>query len=355
MNEIPQSPANRKLATWLLFCAAVVFLMIMLGGLTRLTGSGLSIVEWEPIMGTIPPLSEADWQELFDKYKASPQYQQVNQGMDLEGFKGIFWLEYLHRVLGRIIGIIFLLPLIYFAIKRQVPKELMPKLVGLFVLGGLQGFLGWYMVKSGLVDVPRVSQYRLTAHLGLAVLIYAAMIWIALSLIFAGRPAKSKVGQGFRIYSYSISVLLFFMILSGGLVSGIHAGFAYNTFPLMDGHFFPPGLYGLESAWASAFNDITTVQFNHRIFAYTLFLLITLFLVLGLRAGMKGRARAGTIFMMLFLLIQVSLGISTLILVVPITLAVLHQGGAVLLFTLSLFVSHSLRSDALYGQRKRAY
>jgi heme a synthase len=345
MNEVIQQRYNRQLALWLLVCAAVVFGMIVLGGVTRLTGSGLSMVEWKPLMGAIPPLTEAQWQETFDKYQQFPQYQTVNQGMDLPGFKRIFAYEYAHRLLGRLIGLIFFIPLVFFWWTKRIPARHVPKLIGLFVLGGLQGLLGWYMVKSGLVDIPRVSQYRLVAHLGLAVIIYSAMVWIALDLLYPGSQSDPHAGPGLKRFAFALSGLLFVMILSGGLVSGIHAGFAYNTFPLMDGRFFPLGLYGFDPIWTSIFEDITTVQFNHRLLAYLLTLLIVSFFVIAMRADVSGRTRVGACALMGMLLVQVSLGISTLLLMVPVPLAAAHQGGAILLLTTSLYLSHSLRNN----------
>lgn len=337
----PQQIYNRQIATWLLICAAVIFGMIVLGGVTRLTGSGLSMVEWKPLMGIVPPLNEEQWQETFDKYKQYPQYQKVNHGMDLAGFKRIFAYEYAHRVLGRLIGVLFFVPMVFFWWKKRVPPGTLPKLITLFALGGLQGLLGWYMVQSGLVDMPRVSQYRLVAHLGLAVIVYAYMLWVALDLLYASQPAQSQGSRRLRISAFALNGLIFVMILSGGLVSGIHAGFAYNTFPLMDGRFFPIGLYGLDPAWTSIFNDITTVQFNHRMLAYLLVILITTFAIIALRADVRGRARTGVYLFLAMLAIQVSLGISTLLLIVPVPLAAAHQGGAILLLSASLFVSHS--------------
>lgn len=345
MNDVSQQRYNRQLATWLLVCASVIFGMIVLGGVTRLTGSGLSIVEWKPLMGVIPPLSEQEWQETFEQYRQFPEYQQVNRGMDLSAFKRIFAYEYAHRLLGRLIGVIFFFPLVFFWWKGRIPAQHKPKLVGLFVLGGLQGFLGWYMVQSGLVDIPRVSQYRLVAHLGLAVIIYAYMLWVAFDLLYPGSQFDPCSGRGLKRFSYGLTALLFVMILSGGLVSGIHAGFAYNTFPLMDGRFFPLGLYGLDPTWNSIFEDITTVQFNHRMLAYLLTILIVSFVIVARRTRVSGRTKTGTYAMLTMLLVQVTLGITTLLLIVPVSLAAAHQGGAILLLTTALYVSHSLKNN----------
>ena len=238
LSTLQQQRYDRQVASWLLLCAAVIFGMIVLGGVTRLTGSGLSMVEWRPLMGVIPPLSEEAWLETFEKYKQYPEYQKVNLGMDLSGFKSIFMYEYLHRVLGRLIGVLFFIPLVLFAWKGRVRPGMMPKLWALFLLGGLQGLLGWYMVKSGLVDNPRVSQYRLTAHLGLAVMIYAYMLWVALDLLYPR-------GEGHRRARLSLVMvaLVYLMILSGGLVAGTRAGFAYSTWPLMGTSFISPGTF----------------------------------------------------------------------------------------------------------------
>jgi cytochrome c oxidase assembly protein subunit 15 len=341
----PQKNNNRQIAIWLLICAAVIFCMIVLGGVTRLTGSGLSMVEWRPIMGILPPITDAQWDEVFDEYKQTPEYKKVNHRMTRDEFKRIFYPEYFHRVLGRVIGMIFFFPFVFFLWQGKVPPSLTPKLWMLFVLGGLQGLLGWYMVKSGLVDVPRVSQYRLTAHLGLAVIIYAYMIWLAMSLLFY-RDYQSEnyaTDRTMQRTSLALSVLVFFMILSGGLVAGLDAGFAYNTFPLMDGRLFPSGLYNLQPAWLSIFEDITTVQFNHRIFAYCLIVLIVGFAVFSFIRGITGKKRLAVILFLVALILQVLLGIITLLLVVPVSLAAAHQAGAIVLLTASLFTAFCFR------------
>src|SRR6266545_6700798 len=216
---------NRVVAVWLLACCALVFAMVVVGGVTRLTHSGLSIVEWQPIVGALPPLGDDDWQEAFRKYQQSPEFQQVNPDMNLSGFKRIFWWEYFHRLLGRLIGAAFLLPLLWFALRGRIARTLTWKFAVIFGLGALQGALGWYMVQSGLVDDPRVSQYRLTAHLGIAFLIYAAMLWIALDSLF---PRASPDSGRLRRFAFALVALIFVMVLSGGLVAGTRAGLAYN-------------------------------------------------------------------------------------------------------------------------------
>lgn len=316
---------DRNVVIWLLICALTIYGMIVLGGVTRLTESGLSIVEWKPVVGVLPPLDESQWQREFEKYQQFPEFQKVNTSMDLDGFKKIFWLEYLHRLLGRLIGVLFFLPLVVFWWRGHIRPAFKPHLLALFVLGGLQGVLGWYMVKSGLVDNPRVSQYRLTSHLGLAVLIYGYMVWLIARLRWSepatNRPRWVWVALG----------ATFVMILSGGLVAGIRAGHAYNTWPLMAGQWIPPGLYDYQPAWLAAFEQITTVQFNHRMLAYLLTGLLLLLVRRLCRAGPGLRPWA--IFLLSALALQVSLGISTLLLAVPVWLGALHQAGAVLLFT----------------------
>lgn len=339
MNEIQQRN-NRQIAGWLLICAAVILSMILLGGVTRLTNSGLSMVEWKPLMGVIPPLTQEDWQETFAKYQQYPEYQKVNHGMTVDEFKSIFMYEYLHRVLGRSIGVLFLIPFLYFYVTKKIPSGLTPKLIVMFILGGCQGLLGWYMVKSGLVDNPRVSQYRLTAHFGAAVIIYGYILWVAFGLREAVNGRLYP--QLLKVSSWVLSGLIFLMMLSGALVAGTRAGFAYPTFPLMGDSFIPEGLYTMTPGWLSAFEDITTIQFNHRMFAYLLVILISLFAAMSLRQNLSNPLRKGIYALFGLMVVQVSLGISTLLLHVPVAIAAAHQGVAVLLLTASLYISHSV-------------
>lgn len=335
----PTQAINDKLiARWLLTCAVVIFGMILLGGVTRLTDSGLSMVEWKPLMGIIPPLSQYDWQQLFVKYQQFPEYQKINLGMSLDEFKVIFMYEYLHRVLGRLIGLIFFIPFVYFYFSRRISPELLPKLLLMLFLGGCQGLMGWYMVKSGLVDVPHVSQYRLTAHLGLAIVIYGFIIWTALGLI--NKPSDQP--SGLTKPACILSGLVFLMILSGGLVAGTKAGHAYSTWPLMGDSFIPAGLYDMSPAWLSAFENITTIQFNHRMFAYLIAILMIGFSVVALRSNISSKVRIGVYSMLGLLVVQICLGISTIVFHVPVATAAAHQVGAVALLTATLFVSHSL-------------
>ncbi|MAL96094.1 MAG: heme A synthase [Haliea sp.] len=316
--------------------------MILLGGVTRLTHSGLSMVEWRPLMGIIPPLTEQAWLEVFEKYRQFPEYQKINRGMSLDAFKSIFMYEYLHRVLGRLIGVLFFFPMLYFALKGRIRAGMMPKLWGLFLLGACQGLLGWYMVKSGLVDDPHVSQYRLTAHLGLAVLIYAWMLWLIYDLLTLS-PRPGQMRGGVARWGLVLVGLVYLMILSGGLVAGTRAGFAFSTWPLMGSSFIPPGLYSGDPAWLDAFEDITAIQFNHRIFAYLLFVLIHGFAFFLWRRLGTFRAKVACVCLVLALWLQVTLGIKTLLLHVPVSLAAAHQGGAVVLLSAMLFAAHTAR------------
>lgn len=323
----------------------MVFIMVVVGGVTRLTDSGLSIVEWQPVSGTLPPMSQSEWDEFHQKYQETPQYQKINKGMSVDEFKTIFWWEYVHRLLGRLIGLVFFIPFVYFLIRKQIDKPLGIKLSGIFVLGGLQGLMGWYMVMSGLVNDPHVSQYRLTAHLGLAFVIFAAMFWVATDLLYDKNksPHDPEALQGIRRFSIGLSWLIFIMVLSGGLVAGIRAGLAYNTFPLMNGHFIPPEIFILEPWWRNFFDNMATVQFDHRMIAWVLMFTIPYFWFKARKQQLSNSAKLACNLLLIMLVIQVSLGISTLLLAVPLKLAAAHQGGAMLLFTAALWVNHKLR------------
>jgi len=335
---------HKAIAIWLLACCATIFGMIILGGVTRLTGSGLSMVEWAPIMGILPPLNDKEWHDAFLLYQQFPEFQLKNFHMSVHDFKSIFWFEYGHRLLGRSIGMIFLLPFLFFLFRGKIEKALTPKLITMFVLGGLQGLMGWYMVKSGLVNDPRVSQYRLTAHLGLAVAIYAYMLWVALGLLYPkiNETTKTSVHKLGRL-SLIITGFIIFTILSGGFVAGTHAGFAFNTFPLMNGKLIPDGLFAHTPLWLNFFENIVTVQFDHRVLATLLFVIVSVFWFKAGKLELHPLARTGRHLLLAALLLQITLGISTLLLVVPVALGAAHQAGAILLLTAALFVSQQLR------------
>lgn len=332
---------RRVIAAWLYVCCALLFAMVVVGGVTRLTHSGLSITEWQPIVGTLPPLSDADWADAFAKYRATPEYLQVNPSMDSEAFKRIFWWEYAHRLLGRAIGAVFLLVYVWFLVHRRIPPGYAGALFAIFVLGGLQGALGWYMVQSGLIDDPRVSHLRLTAHLGLAFLIFGMMFWSALSLE-RSRTAISG-NAALKYFAGALTGLVFLMVLAGGLVAGIRAGFAYNTFPLMNGDWVPAEVLMLEPWYRNFTDNMATVQFDHRLLAAALAILVPWFVWRIHRNGHLSplTRRAANLFLAL-LLVQFGLGIATLLLVVPPPLAAAHQGGAMLLLAAALNVTHLL-------------
>ncbi len=326
---------RRAVAAWLFVCAAFTFAIVVIGGITRLTESGLSIVEWQPLVGALPPLSQADWEALFAKYRETPQYQKVFSAIGLEGFKSIFWWEYAHRLLGRVIGLVFLIPFLYFHLKKKLSKPLTWKLAGLFVLGGLQGAMGWYMVQSGLVDDPRVSHFRLTAHLGLALLIFSAEFWLALGLLNEKTEPRKPL-------ALLVAGLIFLMALSGGLVAGLRAGHAYNTFPLMNGHLVPPEAFMLEPWWQNFFWNVATVQLVHRAFFWLLLVLVPLLWWQAQRTEAKIAAH----HLLGMFALQTTLGIATLLLAVPVTLAAAHQAGAVLLLGAALWTAQAFRREA---------
>jgi len=336
---------RRRVAAWLLVCAALVFVMVVVGGVTRLTHSGLSIVEWQPLVGTLPPLSQAEWQTLFAKYQLTPEFKSVNFDIDLDGFKSIFWWEYFHRLLGRLIGVVFLLPLLWFLLRRRLERRLAWQLAGVFALGALQGALGWYMVMSGLVDNPRVSHFRLTAHLGVALAIFAAELWLALGLLSprcAAPKQRDEMGPLGRP-ALLLAALVFVMALSGGFVAGLRAGSAYNTFPLMNGHWIPPEILMLEPWWENFLYNLATVQFVHRMIAWLLIFLVPWLWYRARREPRASYASLACTLLVTVLAVQVTLGIVTLVNGVPLVPAAAHQGGAVALLGAALWAAHALR------------
>jgi heme a synthase len=330
-----------RVRAWLIAVAALVFVMVSIGGATRLTGSGLSITEWQPIMGAVPPLSETDWLEAFAKYRQIPQYRHVNRGMSLEAFKFIFWWEWTHRFLGRLIGIAFLLPFLYFLAAGQLPRGLTPRLAGIFALGALQGFVGWYMVRSGLADRIDVSQYRLALHLTLAILIFGALVWVILSLDVPERaPTTPAPGAG---GAAGIVLLVVVQIVLGAFVAGLRAGASYNTWPLMDGSLIPGGLGAMHPWYLNLFENALTVQFNHRIVAYAL-VLATLWHAWTVRGrGADAHGRTSSAVLAAAVLAQAAVGIWTLLLQVPLVLGLAHQAGAAALSGVAVWHLHRMR------------
>lgn len=343
--SLPQARSGaRPVAIWLFALCAMVLVMVTLGGATRLTGSGLSIMEWAPIMGALPPMSQAEWERLYDLYTKIPQYALVNQGFGLEGFKGIFWLEWTHRLWGRLMGVAFAGPLLWFAVRGRIDRRLALRLFGLLVLGGLQGVVGWVMVASGFeADRTAVSPYRLVAHLGLAVGLYAALLWMALDLwrrdarteVMAGAPLRWAVG--------AVTGLVALTMLAGGFVAGLKAGLTYNTFPLMDGKLVPDGYLSLRPAWLNLFENVGAVQFDHRLLA-TVTGLATLGTVFyGMRRS-AGTVRTALHWLGMAVVAQYALGVATLLYVVPVGLGALHQAMAMLVLTAALVSLHLVRA-----------
>jgi heme a synthase len=329
----PSHARRRLIRAWLYAVAALVFAMVMVGGATRLTGSGLSIVEWKPVTGTLPPLSEAQWSAEFEKYKTIPQYQQINRGMSLDEFKTIYWWEWTHRFLGRLIGVAFLLPFLFFLWRGWIEPELRARLWAIFALGALQGAVGWWMVASGLAERTSVSQYRLSFHLTLACLIYAALIWTAQRP--ATRPPHTAPTP-LRAGALALLVLVFVQIYLGALVAGLHAGLAYNTWPLMDGRLLPDlsELLLLEPIWRNPFENALMVQFNHRTVAYLLWLAA---IVHAVAVGRNDRrALAGAVLLAGAITVQAALGIVTLLQQAPVGLALAHQAFALAVLTLAV-------------------
>jgi len=339
----------RAVARWLLSVAALIWIMVAIGGATRLTGSGLSIMEWAPLSGTLPPLTQAEWQRLYDLYRTIPQYQLLNAGFGMEGFKQIFWLEWLHRFWGRLIGLAYLLPFLWLWWRGAIPRALMPRLWLLFALGGLQGAIGWFMVASGFdADRTAVSPYRLVLHLSMAFVLFGLVTWTALGLL---RPmperlppeAEAKRGR-VRRQVQAVFWLAAATMLAGGFVAGIRAGFTYNSFPLMDGRLVPAGYLDLEPIWKNLTANIAAVQFNHR-------LLATLTGLAALGAGVAawrhlapGLARRAVLLLVGAVGLQYALGILTLVHVVPVGLGTLHQTVAVGVLAAGLFAWHCLRA-----------
>jgi cytochrome c oxidase assembly protein subunit 15 len=338
---------DRAVGLWLLICAGMIFVMVLLGGITRLSGSGLSIMEWKPLMGALPPMSSAEWERVFALYREIAQYKTVNHGMSLAEFQGIFWWEWSHRLWGRLIGVVFFLPFLYFLARgylRKAPGKpsLAPKLGAIFLLGALQGGIGWYMVASGFEDRDSVSQYRLVLHLGMALVIYALILWSALDLL----QPKAIACAGARVLRRHTILLLALIAIElclGGLVAGLHGGLIYNDFPLMNGDLVAPDVFARSPWWANVTENPGGAQFFHRIGALLITLTLLALVWRAWRIDLPDILRGRMLLLLLALILQVGLGVSTLILVVPLPLAVAHQGGAVVLLSATLFVLHGLK------------
>jgi cytochrome c oxidase assembly protein subunit 15 len=334
------APGRRAVGIWLLCVAVLIVAMLAVGGLTRLTGSGLSITQWDPIVGAVPPLSHADWEEAFSKYQQIPQYRLVNAGMTLEAFKGIFWWEWIHRFLGRLIGFAFFVPFVWFAATGAIGRKDWPRMLLLFALGGLQGFVGWWMVQSGLEVRVSVSQYRLAIHLGVAVLLLGAILWVALEYLRPRIEAKSgvaaKLAAGF-------AGMVFLQMMLGALVAGLHAGRHYNTWPSMNGEFLPE--HSFDQGWLSFFETPALAQFNHRMVAYVVAAsawLLWSWLRTRSKASLPAMARYASSVVLAITAVQIVLGIEALLYQVPVALSALHQVVAALLFCAAIWQAFEL-------------
>jgi heme a synthase len=314
---------------WLFAVAALIFCMVIVGGATRLTDSGLSITEWQPLLGAVPPLSAADWQAAFEKYRQIPEFQLINRGMGIDDFKFIYWWEWSHRFFGRFIGLAFILPFAYFAATGALTFRMGLRCAVLLVLGGLQGALGWYMVASGLVDRVDVSQYRLAAHLTLAAVIFAATLWVAFGL----GQKRRKPDMGREWMALLIVGLIILQIAAGGFVAGLDAGMGYNTWPMMDGELVPTGLFVADPWWRNIFENAMTVQFNHRLLAYVMAVCVA-----GYAYVVQTRAAS---LLLLAVALQIALGIWTLLWQVPLWLGLAHQAGALLALAAATWNTHA--------------
>ena len=337
------SENDRAIARWLQVCLGLVFTMIILGGVTRLTGSGLSMVTWHPT-GMLPPLNMEQWLAEFKLYQQFPEFQKINSDMTLEGFKSIYWFEYSHRMLGRLIGLVFLLPFALFWLRKMIKPGLTPRLLIMFVLGGLQGLLGWYMVQSGLVSNPHVSQYRLSAHLLSAILIYGFILWTIFNLVTAESYCRlaGSTAAGWRRLSLGLAILVLVTIVSGGFVAGLDAGLIFNTFPLMGGSLIPEGIGALSPWYLNPLENMVTVQFNHRWLAIATGVILIAWYIRGRSHFDETRLQRSFKLVGMMVILQLVLGISTLLMQVPVLLGVLHQAGALLLFSALLFNIHAL-------------
>lgn len=333
----PRSAESRNriaIRVWLALVTLAIFALVIVGGATRLTDSGLSITEWKPIHGVIPPLSKAAWEEELELYRQIPEYQQINKGMSLAEFKYIYWWEWAHRLLARGVGVLFGVPLLVFWVAGRIEPRLKLPLVGILALGGLQGFIGWWMVSSGLVDRVDVSQYRLATHLTLACIIFAAIIWVSRGLVHYSNDAAPSAMSG--RFAGLIAFMVLIQIYLGGLVAGLDAGLAYNTWPLMDGAVVPANLLVMKPWWANFFENAKTVQFTHRMFAYALWLVVLLHMLFSLARG-AGTTHARRSVVLFFLVsVQAAAGIITLVNQAHFSWALIHQGMALVVLAFAM-------------------
>lgn len=336
---------GNKYIRWWLWCgAALIFLMVVIGGITRLTGSGLSMSDWNLIMGALPPMNESEWMAAFERYKEFPQYQQLNEGMSLPEFKQIFFWEYIHRLMGRIIGIVFLVPFLFFWIRGYFSPKMLKRALILFGLGALQGAMGWVMVKSGLVDVPYVSHYRLALHLLLAFILFGFCVWFALDLRKNSLSKKLRNGRDLKRWSIAVGAVFFLQLIWGAFTAGLDAGYIYNTFPMMNDHWLPQNAWSMQPVIINLVENPGMVQWIHRIIG-TLLSVMVIWLWLKTKKGDFNRSikkKAGLLVMLIG--VQYLLGILTVLYQVPVSLGVLHQAVAMIFWMGWLFYYHELKN-----------
>ncbi len=350
LESSPQSRPPRAVIWWLAIVYLMIFTMVLIGGITRLTGSGLSMVEWHPLMGALPPLSEADWHGVFDKYKQFPQYQEVNAWMTLDDFKRIFFWEYLHRLFGRLIGVVFIVPWLVFTVRGKLGGRLARRTAWALLFGGLQGVLGWVMVKSGLVDVPAVSHYRLAAHLALAFFVACWILWILFDLL-GPRSGDAGAPRSLRTGAWLLVALIAVQIIYGAFMAGTRAGYLYATFPDYHGEWIPTGAFALDLGVRNFFDNPIAVHFVHRTLGWITVAAVLVFSAVALKRTRVRLQRVALWALVASVLVQFALGMLTVIYAMPIWLAVAHQGGGFLLLSCALFVSHSFSPG---GQQKES-
>lgn len=350
--EISREHLFKAWRIWFLAGAVGVFIMLILGGITRLTHSGLSMVHWKPINGVLPPLTKSQWVDAFNSYKQFPEYKDLNVGMTLSQFKHIFFWEYLHRLIARLLGLVFLIPLAWFIWKRFYTTSLLKKALILFLLGGGQGLMGWYMVKSGLVDQPHVSHLRLAAHLMFALTIMSCCVWFALETRLSSKQLRTLSGKesGIKKWTLITGILLLIQIAYGAFVAGLKAGKMYNTFPTMSGHWIAPFFWQLHPAWINFINNPIVVQWMHRLIGTTLLISILAMTFMVVRSRLCGKIGKRTILLLVMISLQYMLGVATLLLMVPVSLGVIHQSVGILTFMSWILLYHSFREITRQSQ-----
>jgi len=336
--------SRKRIIAWLLCGCFFIFSMVVIGGITRLTGSGLSITEWNVVMGAIPPLNESQWNEAFEKYREIPQYKKLNYDYSLTDFKKIFFWEYLHRLIGRMIGVIFLVPFLYFYFTKQLDRAMIRKSLFLFLLGAIQGFLGWFMVKSGLTERTSVSHYRLAIHLVAAFITFAFTLWYALELLYKNEKRNSLLRKDYSGTVKFLFTAIIIQIIYGAFVAGLHAGKFANTFPTMDGEWIPSGILSSQNLLMNFFENPVTIQFVHRTLGSLVLVLIIWIWLVADKKAMNHSQRKGLNFILVAVAIQFLLGVLTLLSKVNIALASLHQIGAFILFSAVIFLLFQFRT-----------